>query len=352
MTPKQSTPENDLVLQAMRGERTERTPVWLMRQAGRFDPAYRELRAAVGLELEELFASPEHAAEITVLPLHFGVDAAILFQDILTILGPMGAPFVFRPGPQLVRPVDSAQAADRLVTFDPVEQLPFVYESIRLTLDRIEGRVPLLGFAGAPMTLLNFLVCGRSPGESATKMLAFCESFPESAHGLLARLADVTAEYLLAKIDAGVDAVQLFESSAASLDTAAYRAWALPYQQIIFDRLRDSGVPTVLFAKGTAPELLAESKATVISIGSDQSIIDARRAMPTGGVQGNLDNHLLRDGTPGDVRRTAERCIAYGGHRGHVLNLGHGVIKDTPVENVQAVIDAAHSYVVESEVSA
>ncbi|MEL6796472.1 MAG: uroporphyrinogen decarboxylase family protein [Planctomycetota bacterium] len=162
----------------------------------------------------------------------------------------------------------------------------------------------------------------------------------------------MTTEYLLAKIDAGVDAVQLFESSAAALDAAAYGQWALPYQQIIFDRLRDSGVPTVLFAKGTARELLAESRAAVISIGSDQSIVGARRAMPTGGVQGNLDNHLLRDGTPGDVRRTAERCIADGGHRGHMLNLGHGVIKDTPVEIVQAVIDAAHGYFVEPEVLA
>ncbi|MEL6498431.1 MAG: uroporphyrinogen decarboxylase family protein [Planctomycetota bacterium] len=344
--------ENDLVVRALRGERTERTPVWLMRQAGRFDPAYRAYRAGVGLELEELFASPGHAAEITVLPLRFGVDAAILFQDILTILGPMGAPFKFRPGPQLERPVDSPQAADRLELFDPNESMEFVFESIRLALDRIEGRVPLLGFAGAPLTLLNFLVCGRSPGESANELTAFCERYPDAADALLTRLATVTARYLRAKIDAGVHAVQLFESSAAAVQGERYERWALPYQRAVFQELRDAGAPTVLFAKGTLPSLMARSGATAISIGSDQSVARARSVFKSGGIQGNIDNRLICESEPDQIRLAAERCIAEGGHLGHVLNLGHGILKDTPVENVEAVVGAARRYVVEPEVSA
>ncbi|MEM1071957.1 MAG: uroporphyrinogen decarboxylase family protein [Planctomycetota bacterium] len=354
MTGPTPSPDNDLVLRAMRGERTERTPVWLMRQAGRFDPAYRQARSEAGLELEALFASPTHAADITVLPLRFGVDAAILFQDILTILGPMGARFVFRPGPVLDTPVTSPAEADRLLEFDPCEGMPFVFDSIGLALERIDGRVPLLGFAGAPMTLLNFLVCGCSPGESATRMLAFCDSFPESAHRLLTRLANITASYLRAKIQAGVHAVQLFESSAAALNAQAYERWALPYQKLVFERLEGTGVPTVLFAKGTDPELMARSGAGVISIGSDRSLRVAKRVMqrtPSGGVQGNLDNELLRNGTPEQIRKRAELLIREGGHRGHVLNLGHGVIRDTPVENVCAMIQAARSCVVDSGVS-
>lgn len=342
-------PQNDLVIRAMRGERTERTPVWLMRQAGRFDPAYRQLRANAGLELEELFASPRHAAEITLLPLRFGVDAAILFQDILTPLGPMGAKFVFRPGPVLEHPIETAEDAERLEPYDPAEHLAFVLESIGLVLDRLGRRVPLLGFAGAPMTLLNFLVCGRSPGRDSDRLGRFLEQHESAADRLLRRLAGVTAAYLSEKIRAGVHAVQLFESSGDLVDRAVYERWALPYQQLVFESLADCGVPTVLFAKGVAPEIMARSGASVISIGSSESIAEARNTMSRGGIQGNVDNSLLLAGSPEEVRKAAEACIREGGHNGHVLNLGHGVLKDTPVENVQAMISAAHECVVTHE---
>lgn len=345
----QGWPRNDLILRAMQGQRTERTPVWLMRQAGRFDPAYRRLREEAGLELEQLFAHPDHAADITVLPVRFGVDAAILFQDILTPLGPMGAPFVFRPGPVLDRPVRSADEADRLTGYDPRQRLGFVAESIRLALERLEGAVPLLGFAGAPLTLLAFLVEGESPRGNGAKTRQFVRDNREAAEGLLARISALTAEYLLMQIDAGVHAVQLFESCAPIFDAEEYRDLALPYHQEIFRLLGDyrPGTPRVLFAKNVEPTIMAASGADVISVGSGVPLAAARAAVRGRAVQGNVDNLLLRDGTPEQVNEAAAACIREGGHSGHVLNLGHGVLQGTPVANVQAMIDAAHGCVVE-----
>lgn len=341
------TPRNDLILRAMRGERTERTPVWLMRQAGRFDPAYRKLRQDVGLELEELFAHPVHAAEITLLPMRFGVDAAILFQDILTPLGPMGAPFVFRPGPVLDRPVRTAEDAARLEPYEPREKLAFVAESIGLALARLGGSAPLLGFAGAPLTLLAFAAEGGSPKDDAARAKALLRDAPEAARALLDRISDLTSDYLLMQIESGVSAVQLFESCAQSFSEAELREWALPAQRRIFDRLAGAGVPRVLFAKDIDPALMAASGADVISVGSGVSLAAAKSAMPGGAVQGNVDNELLLSGTPEQVASAAEACIREGGHTGHVLNLGHGVLQNTPVENVQAMIDAAHRVVLE-----
>lgn len=345
-----AAPRNDLILRAMRAERTERTPVWLMRQAGRFDPAYLALRERAGLELEELFAHPEYAAEITVLPVRFGVDAAILFQDILTPLTPMGAPFIFRPGPVLDRPVRAAADADALESYDPREELAFVAESISLTLERLAGGIPLLGFAGAPLTLLAFVVEGESPGGDAARTRAFLRDHTDAAERLLQRIASLTAGYLRMQIESGVHAVQLFESCAALFDLDEYRRFALPAQQHVF-RTLGAGVPRILFAKDIDPRLMSESGADVISVGSGVPIADARAALPSGAVQGNVDNLLLRDGSPDEVRRAAEACIRAGHHRAHVLNLGHGILKGTPVENVQAMIDTARSVTLTEETS-
>lgn len=341
-----AAPRNGLVLRAMRGERTERTPVWLMRQAGRFDPAYRKLREESGLELEALFHHPHYATEITVLPVRFGVDAAILFQDILTLLEPMGAPFVFRPGPVLDAPIRTAGDADQLAAYNPADKLGFVSESIVLALERLDGALPLIGFAGAPLTLLSFLVHGGSPGQESTLVRTFLSEHRDAAERLLGRLASLTASYLQMQIDAGVHAVQLFESTAPLFTTAEFEDFALPYQQQVFEAVGSADVPRVLFAKDVDPVLMARSGADVISVGSAVSLAAAREAMPGKGIQGNVDNTLLRTGTPEDVRQAAVDCIRQGAHRGHVLNLGHGVLKDTPVENVQAMIGAARETIV------
>ncbi len=344
-------PRNDLILRAMSGKRTERTPVWLMRQAGRFDPKYRELRERTGLELEQLFAHPEYAAEITVLPVRFGVDAAILFQDILTPLGPMGAPFVFRPGPVLEQPIRSPSDAERLIEYDCEEHLAFVPQSIDLSLDRLAGATPLMGFAGAPLTLLAFLLEGGSPRGDAARMRAFFARYPAAAKSLLHRITNVTVDYLRMQIDAGVHAVQLFESCASMFIDAEYRELALPSQREIFQLLREYApdTPTVLFARDVQPDLMAESGADVISVGAGVSLREAKRAMPRGAVQGNVDNQLLLSGTVDEVCDATRACIRAGRHDGHVLNLGHGVLPGTPVANVQALIDAAHDCIIQEK---
>jgi uroporphyrinogen decarboxylase len=334
---------NDLLLQAARGERTERTPVWLMRQAGRFDPAYRALRERCGLPLEELFRTPDLAAEITLLPQRFGVDALILFQDILTPLDPMGAPFVFRPGPVLETPVRSAHDVACLRDIDPEDDLPFVVESIRLVRDALDGELPLLGFAGAPLTLAAFLIEGTSPGNLAATR-AMMRDTPCLLHGLLERLARMTSDYLRMQIEAGVEAVQLFESIADSLTDAEYRAFAHPYQARVLGAVGPT-VPRILFAKErTRLSLLADTGADVLSVGTNVDLADARSRLGPGvALQGNVDNHLLADGTPAQITDAVEACVRAGGHRGHILNLSHGLLPRTPVENVSCLIEACRS---------
>ena len=336
--------DRHLLTRALRGETTPRTPVWLMRQAGRFDPAYRRYREACGLELEQLFSDGRRAAEITMLPLRYGVDGLVLFQDILTPLGPMGADFRFRPGPTLDTPVQTAEAADRLTVYDPTRDLQFVLESIDRVLDTLQDEVPLLGFAGAPLTLLAFLVNGGSPGNDSRSLRNFLSRYPLAANRLLERISQVTVAYLNAQIEAGVHAVQLFESSAGLLDGAEYRRWALPHQQTVFSGIAESGVPTILFARETSPTLMAEAGASVLSLGSRASIRTTRSLFPEIGLQGNVDNDLMRDGDQMEIREATCRCIREGAHHGHVLNLSHGLHRDTPVESVESLIRCAHEY--------
>lgn len=343
-----SRPEDHLLLRAFRGQRTPRTPVWLMRQAGRFDPEYRAIRASAGLQLEGLFASAQHAVQITQLPQRFGVDALILFQDILTPLSPMGLPFVFRPGPVSQQTVTDAASADRLRPFDPVEAMPFVFDSIRGVLRDLRGALPLLGFAGAPFTLFTYAVCGGSPGETgAGRVAAFLRDHANAAERLLERLAEVTADYLAAQIAAGVHAVQLFESSAGLLDESGYARWAVPYQTRVVRSVqsRHAGTPVIVFAREVRPERLAVTGAHAISIGTGFDLAEARETVGPGlGLQGNVDPLLLRDGTCEQIEASARAVIEAGQHQGHVLNLGHGVRKETPVENFEAMVRVAHEH--------
>lgn len=341
-----STPilENDLLLRAARGERTERTPVWLMRQAGRFDPDYLELRKKCGLELEELFAHAELAAEVTLLPKRLGVDALIIFQDILTPLAPMGARFVFRPGPVLDKPIRSEQHVCDLREFDVEAELPFVAESIRLVKREIGNELPLLGFAGSPLTVAAFMIEGCSPGNALDHTRRMMQSAPAVLHVLLERLSGMTAAYLRCKIAAGVDAVQLFESIGDLLSREEYETFAHPYHQRVFAQLKDLA-PRILFVKERPDlDLMAQSGADVLSIGSCIDLAKARQAYGDRlAFQGNVDNTLLRDGTLAEIDAAVERCIRQGGHRGHILNLNHGLHKDTPFDNVCRLIETCRS---------
>ncbi|HVP11102.1 MAG TPA: uroporphyrinogen decarboxylase family protein [Phycisphaerae bacterium] len=338
--------KNDLVLRAARRERTERTPVWLMRQAGRFDPEYQRVRDRVRAPLEMLFRTPDVAAEISLLPKRLGVDAIIFFQDILTPLAPMGAEFLFRPGPILPRPVRTAADIGALQIFDPAEKLDFVGDTLRMVRDDLNGEVPLLGFAGAPLTLAFFLAAGESPFSDPQAPLSMLHSDRAAAHRLLARLADMTADYLAYQIESGADAVQLFESGADLLSEAEYREFAHPYQVRVLEQLA-ARVPTILFVKEQPfLELMVETGADVLSVGGCVDLADAQRRY--GGqvaFQGNVSNELLARGTAEEIETAVRACVAAGGHQGHILNLNHGVLRDTPFENVQRMIETCKTTV-------
>jgi uroporphyrinogen decarboxylase len=333
---------NDLVLRAARGERTARTPVWMMRQAGRFDPAYRALREEHGAPLEVLFRTPEIAAEISLLPRRFGVDAIIFYQDILTPLTPMGADFVFRPGPTLADPPRDRAALQRLTTYDPAAELPFVPETLRQVREALGDEMPLLGFAGAPLTLACFVLEGGSPGNSPTHTQALMQADPDALHAFLGKLADMTADYLALQIEAGIDALQLFESCSDLFSAEQYRTFAHPYQTRTFERLGNR-VPRILYAKEQPDiERMAETGAEVLSLGKCVNLADARRRLGNRvALQGNVDNQLLVHGSFAEIDAAVKDCIHAGQHTGHILNLNHGVLKETPFENGCRFIDTA-----------
>lgn len=337
--------DNSLFARAARGEATERTPVWLMRQAGRTDPEYNRLKEEAGLPLEQLFNHPEWAARISLLPRRIGVDAIIFFQDILTLLGPMGAPFVFRPGPVLKAPVRTPEQVDALQPLDPDRDLPFVGETFARIHAELGGALPVLGFAGAPFTLLVFLAEGKSFGSDAPAARAFLAAHPEAARHLLEKLTGATIAYLRYQVRAGAAAVQLFESAAFLLDEPEYRALALPYQQRIFEALRGEA-PTIHFARDRGSlELLAAAGADILSLPASISIAQAREALgPDTVVQGNLDNTLLARGPWGAIEAAALQCLREGGHCGHIFNLSHGLLRETPFEHVTRLVQLVREF--------
>lgn len=330
---------NDLVLRAARGEKTERTPVWLMRQAGRTDPQYNALRQECGMALHDLFRNPELAAEISLLPKRIGVDAIIYFQDILTPLSPMGSHFVFAPGPVLEAPITSPQELDRLHTYDVGEELPFIPETFRLIHQQLDGELPVLGFAGAPLTLAMFVLEGKSPNQKGKRGLSFIVEHPSVLRDYLDRLTSMTIDYLKLQIQAGAVAVQLFESCANLLTPGQYREFALPYQQRIFDALADT-VPTIIFAR-EYPHLddLESSGAAILSLPAEISIAEARGCLnPLRPLQGNLDNKLLVSGPLDAIEAAARKCVEDGKHEGHIFNLSHGLLRETPFEHVTHLV--------------
>lgn len=336
--------KNDLVLRAARRERTERTPVWLMRQAGRSDPAYRQLRSESALSLEETFGHADLAAEISLLPKRFGVDAIIFFQDILTPLAPMGAPFVFRPGPVLEESIRTPADIDKLCLFDPASELPFVGKTFSLITNALAGDLPVLGFAGAPLTLAFFLIEGKSPGTGPSRTWDLMRREPAVFHGLLDKLADMTAAYLLYQIESGADAVQLFESVADLITPEEYESFAHPYHEKIFSKISGQ-VPTILFAKEQPNiELMASSGADVLSIGTCIDVADAKKRVGDKvAIQGNIDNRIVAYDSAERVQEEVRSCVQAGGQDGHILNLNHGLLPDTPFENVCRLIETAKS---------
>lgn len=356
--------KNDRILRAARRLPVDRVPVWMMRQAGRSDPAYRRIREDINLPLEHLFrtcpvpmsdVAVEWAVKISMLPKRIGVDAIIVYKDILTPLCPMGAHFRFTPGPVLSEPIRNRKQVEALRSLDDAPtQLAFTGKVIRKLRETLDSELPLIGFAGAPMTLAAFLIAGTSPmqrdgsGSSAPAKVVFqmIAEAPALMHQLLTRLTDATITYLNYQIAEGVQIVQLFESVADMIPRAMYEEFVLPYHQRIFTEL-DASVPAILFAKECAAlDLMHQSGADVLSIGKCVNLARAKAETAENPIafQGNVDNDLLRDSTFADITKAVHDCLKQGGKIGHILNLSHGLHRDTPFENVKHFVHAAKTY--------
>ena len=336
---------HDLFARAAQGQKTERTPVWMMRQAGRCDPAYRAYRAEHAAPLEVMFRSPEHAAHLSLLPERFGVDAIIFYQDILTPLTPMGADFVFAPGPVLRQPVQTVAELDTLHGYDPAAELPFVAETFARIDAQLAGRLPVLGFAGAPLTLAVFVIEGKSFGDDAARFRAFMAEEPEALHRFLDKATQMTIDYLRYQAGCGVAAVQLFESAAYLLSSEEYATFALPYQQRIFEALRGT-VKTINFARGWRDlASLHAAGADILSLPAEIGITGARAQLgPAQVVQGNLDKHRLLSNDWPAIVRAARNVLDEGAHTGHIFNLSHGLLKETPFDNVARLVALVREY--------
>ena len=341
---------NDLLLRALLRQPTPRTPVWMMRQAGRYLPEYRATRERAGSFLA-LCTTPELACEVTLQPLaRFRLDAAILFSDILTIPHAMnlGLEFESGEGPRIARPVQTAADIARLGVPDPEGELRYVMDAVRLVRRELGGRVPLIGFAGSPWTVATYMVEGGvSKTFGAIKGLLYGE--PRELRRLLAILADATATYLNGQIAAGAQAVMLFDTWGGVLTPATYREFSLEYMnRIVADLAREHDgrrVPVIVFTKGGGAWL-----EDMVSIGCDAlgvdwttDLSDARRACGDRvALQGNLDPGVLH-APPAQIRdRVAQVLASYGTGHGHVFNLGHGIHPDVPPESALAMVEAVH----------
>lgn len=333
------------ILKAMRRQVVDATPVWFMRQAGRIFPEYRALRERY--DFLTLCRTPELATQVTLMPLEpLGVDAAILFADIMLPLDGLGVPYRLQEGigPVIDRPVRSLADVERLRPFDPNDDLGYVMATIRNVRAELPSGKALLGFAGAPFTLACYLIEGR-PSREFTRAKALMFGAPDVWHALMDRLADTIAAYLQAQIAAGAQAVQLFDSWVGGLAPWDYREFVFPYSQRILQALAASGVPRIHFGTGTATLLpqLAEAGADVVGVDWRIGIDEAWAAVgPDRAVQGNLDPAVLLG--PWDVIEARARDILarVGGRPGHVFNLGHGVLPQTPLENLQRLVAFVH----------
>jgi uroporphyrinogen decarboxylase len=331
-------------LRAARLEPTDTTPIWIMRQAGRYLPEYRAVRSSVAFL--ELCKRPELAAEVTLSAQQaLGVDAAILFADLLPILEPMGFQLEYTPGdgPQILNPVRKEDDLSRVAALRNVDDLGFVFETVRIVRKSLPSEIPLLGFAGAPFTLASYAIEGGGSRDFArTKRTMY--GCPALWDGLLRRLADSLVVYLTQQIEAGCQAVQIFDSWAGCLSPADYRDYALPYTKSVFDRL-PARVPAIHFLTGNPALLRLQRQAGGSIIGLDWRV-DLGDAWKTVGedvaVQGNLDPLVLQSDL--STLKTQAKSIldAAGGRPGHIFNLGHGVLPDTDPNNVKALVNLVH----------
>jgi uroporphyrinogen decarboxylase len=337
----------DRFLLACRRQPVDRTPVWFMRQAGRYMADYRALRERYSLL--ELCRTPELATRITLQPVDaIDVDAAIIFSDLLLPFAPMGLAFDFvkGEGPKIEQPLRTEADIERLRLFEPREGLGYVLEAIQMTKRELDGRVPLIGFAGAPFTLASYAIEG-GPSRDFARTKALMYGHPEAWHRLCERLSQVVSSFVVAQVEAGAQAIQIFDSWVGALSAEDYREFALPHTAAVFDALKATGVPTIHFGTGTSTILTDLAAAGGDVIGVDWRIpldVAWERLGPDHAVQGNLDPTLLLGPRHRLLRAADDVLQRAAGRPGHIFNLGHGILPATPLEHVQVLARFVHGY--------
>jgi uroporphyrinogen decarboxylase len=331
-----------LLLKTIRGETTPRRPLWIMRQAGRYLPEYREFRQKHSFKA--LASEPELAAEVTLMPLkRYPLDAAIVFADIMSPMPALGIEFDFDPGPVVANPIRDAAAIERLKRPAPEEIAPEVIAALKLTRAALPNGTALLGFCGAPWTLAAYLVEGKGAKDFPT-LRAFAAAEPKLLDALLGRLSSLMAEYLVAQAAAGADAVQIFDSWAGLLSRATWERLIRPHLLSLLEAVGKAGVPRILFLQN-APHLMdayASLPAEVLGVDWRVELPALKQRYPKRAVQGNLEPAILTAGAAA-TRAAAQELLAAMPARGHIVNLGHGILPQTPLESVAALVDVVHS---------
>lgn len=337
--------QNDIILRAARGEEVERIPVWLMRQAGRVLPEYREVRSKLG-GFKELVETPEFAAEVTIQPVDIlGVDAAIIFSDILVIPEAMGLPYQMAEskGPWFEKTIKTENDIKALRTINPAEDLHYVLKAIQLTKKGLNNRVPLIGFAGAPWTIFSYMIEGGG-SKTFSKAKKFLYSQPELAHQLLQKITDNTILYLKAQVEAGADMLQLFDSWAGILSPAQYSTFALPYISQICDAI--TTVPFTVFAKGAffARKEMAALNCRTIGLDWNMDIEESRALIgQEKTLQGNMDPCLLY-ADYATIKKETIKMLKTFGPKNYIANLGHGLYPDIEKDKVKCFVDTAKEF--------
>ncbi len=340
-----STLHDSIFLKNLRGEPTDRTPIWVMRQAGRYLPEYMAVRKK--LSFNELCRTPEAACEVTMQPIRrFGFDAAILFSDILVPLEPMGAPFHFGDGgPKLQRPIRSEDDIRNLNVTEAREGTGYVAEAIKLIKGELGDKTPLIGFAGSPFTLATYLIEGGG-SKNYENLKTMLYSRPELLDELMDKLTDQIIDYLAMQVEAGVDAIQLFDTWGGILHPQDFDKVILPRVRRILDSLADSGVPRIYFLKGNAPFLESVKTLDVEALGMDwtMDLSDGIKKLPNYSLQGNLDPLVLY-GDHDQIRsRALEICRKGTEAKGHVFNLGHGILPKAPIAAVETLVETVQGF--------
>ena len=337
---------NDTFVKACRGGKVDYTPVWFMRQAGRVLPEYRKLMEKT--DFLTVCRTPELTAEVTMQPVDIlGVDAAIFFSDILTTVVPMGMDLVHTPGkgPSFTNPVRSQAEVDQLTIPDPEEGLAFVYDAQKLLIKELANKVPLIGFAGSPLTVITYMIGAGSKVFNDMLHMIFTE--PAIYHSLMDKVSRFTAKYLKAQAKAGCHAVMLFDSFAGMLGPEDYLEYNLPYVKSIIAEIKGEGIPIIYFGFGAhgSLEQIKDCGADVIGLDSGLRLDKAVAQLGPGvSVQGNIEPYVLTQSRE-QIEARVKQTLAQGkGARGHVFNLGHGVPPEAPVDNVKAMVDAVHKF--------